>query len=127
MNKVNSAALDLAVEAFLNEKFGGRYKIIMRGGRFDEDSLTMRIQFMELIDGKAPEPEARSFAKYCYSYNLEPSDLGKVIAFKRSRYKILGLDMRKRKFPFLAENVETGKQCRFTAKCVQALLGKEPK
>ena len=61
--------------------------------------------------------EERNFIAYAYQYGLSFQDLGRKFRNSKGQiFKITGLSTGSRQYPILAEEIETGKTWKFTAK-----------
>lgn len=85
-----------------------------------------RVQFSVREGGIKRTPEREEFKYRCKKFGLEPSDLDKEFKWYDGRtWRITGIRSRARKYPILAESVDTpGKFCRFPHMAVQECLGR---
>lgn len=79
----------------------------------DGTTLEMRLQFVVGGNDGLEEKEKTSFALYSRSYGLEPGDFHAVIKSSGKDYKLVGFNTKARRYPFLMEEVATGKRIRF--------------
>lgn len=62
------------------------------------------------------------FKNKCWKYGFQKEDLGREFRSGDNRFKIVGLKTRNRKYPVIAENLQTGKLHKFTALAVKENL-----
>lgn len=61
----------------------------------------------------------REFEKNCSHVGLDPEDYGQVFTQQGKDYKIIGIDLAKRKYPIIIKEVATGRTVRCTADYVK--------
>lgn len=61
----------------------------------------------------------REFEQNCASVGLDPEDYGQVFTQQGKEYKIIGLDLSKRKYPVIVKEVLTDKTVRCTVNYVK--------
>ena len=62
------------------------------------------------------------FKNKCQRYGFQKEDLGREFRSGDRRFKIVGLKIRNRKYPVIAENLQTGKLHKFTTFAVKENL-----
>ena len=90
---------------------------------YDGRGCTIKVEVCDLVDGVAQTIEARDFASMCHYWGLKPSDLGAEFVNKGRRFKLSGLKPRSPKFPFLAENLDDGKNYKFMGAVAMQIPG----
>ena len=84
------------------------YKITCKGGKYDPNSATLRIELAEVADdGMAMTPEARDLSVYYASYGLPKDCYGREFMYNGVAFRVEGLNRRAPKFPVLARNLRT--------------------
>lgn len=100
------------------------------GGRYDANSLTLKIEFREKAkhdSGVEMTREAEDFIRDAHFYGLKAEDLGRVVDSPRlGKIQIVGLKTRARKFPIIAKQVATGKMYKIGEDSVAVLCGRRP-
>lgn len=95
--------------ADIEKKYAVKLKL-SGGGKYDGGSVTIKIQFAEVTaSGLVNTSEAEAFKHNAASFGLKPDDLGKMFTHQGEAYKLIGLRVRARRFPFIGENVATKK------------------
>jgi hypothetical protein len=91
---------------------------------FSETSATFQLS-VSLVDksGEVRTKEREDFLKYASTYGLEASDLGKLFMSRHGVCKIIGLLIRRPKYPIIAQNPEGQRIC-FTSEYVSAAISK---
>ena len=56
------------------------------------------------------DPEAVEWKRCCVRYGLKPEHLNEVISFRGSKFKLIGLNTRRRKYPLTGLDVDNGKR-----------------
>lgn len=79
----------------------------------DGSTLDLRVTFVVGGAEGLEEKEKTTFALYARSYGLEATDYGNVIKSSGKDYKLVGFNTKARRYPFLMEEVATGKRIRF--------------
>ena len=64
-------------------------------------------------DGKAIDPMEADFKRLATYFGLEPSDYGREFDTFNGTYRLTGIKTRAKKYPFIAEDVVTGKLFKF--------------
>lgn len=87
------------------------------GGNEAHFKLTMKVSDPE-IQEKAARDE---FNRYCSYFDLKPEDLGKEFRAGSKRYKLIGLEMKRRKFPIRVMDLSANKVVLLTELAVPAI------
>jgi hypothetical protein len=86
------------------------------GGRFTPTRFACRLDVT--IAGTAPQ-EVQDFRQYADMFGLKPDDLGRTLLDRGRRFTIVGLLLRSRSYPVLAEN-DSGTRYKFPFETVKA-------
>lgn len=104
-----------AVLTQLAQKHG--LKLVRNGGTYSPTEFKPKLSFV-LTDSAGQDLHAkREFERYAEIFGLKATDLGKEFISQGNMYRVVGLDLKKRKFPVRCQNVETGKIMLFTPEC----------
>ena len=98
----------------VGEAFGVEFKV--GGGRFSPTHYGCRLDVT--IAGTEPQ-EAQDFRQYADMFGLKPDDLGRTFLDRGRRFTIVGLLLRSRSYPVLAQN-ERGTRFKFPVETVKA-------
>jgi len=105
-------------------KVAKRYgvKIEVGNSSFSPTNCTTKINISTVAkNGTVMTKEATDFNRYASSFGINGYKLGDTFEFRYETYKITGLKPRSRKYPLLAENVNTGKVYKFPASVIGGL------
>ena len=105
-------------------KVAKRYgvKIEVGNSSFSSTNCTTKINISTVAkNGTVMTKEATDFNHYAHSFGIKGYMLGDTFEFRYETYKITGLKPRSRKYPLLAENVNTGKVYKFPASVIGGL------
>jgi hypothetical protein len=122
-NRTNCRTLMAEVEAALKpiaEKHG--LTLDRKGRTFYRDQMPVMFQFLVTQkdeDGNALSAAGQEFKKNAFRVGLEPDDLGKEFMSRGEKYRITGLNLRRRKYPISAERLRDGKSFKFGADTVK--------
>lgn len=97
----------------------GKYGVVLKLGSitYDYDSFHCKL---EAKSGASKEDVMkREFERDCGSVGLYPEDYGQTFEQRGVKYEIVGIDLRKRKYPIIVREVATGKTLRCTADYVK--------
>jgi len=89
-------------------------QIIYRGGRYGEDTLTVKFEFQEMTahaDG-ASDAVPAAFARTAQMLGVPTDSFGKTFKQGQRTYTVVGLSTRRPKFPVSATR-DDGKQFKF--------------
>ena len=115
-------------QRLLNERFGDRFRVVLKNGRFRGGSFIVKLEFAELSpDGLAETIEAQDFMVCAGRVGFEPDDLGKEFQNRGVTYRIIGFKYRARRYPVLCEGVQTRKRICFTVDTVLRCIGRQPR
>jgi len=121
-NKIDEHILDALKE--VGEELG--LSISINGGRYGATSYTPKLQLALISeDGEVMSSEAETFKNFAQYYGMKESDLHRKVTINGTRYEIVGLSTRSRKFPVLTKRVKDGRAFKHTKDGVVAALAKE--
>jgi hypothetical protein len=83
------------------------------GGSLADISMILKFEFKTADAGAISAKEKTDFELYCSLFNLTPSDYGATFVNSGKTYKVVGFDMKRRKFPIVAIGPD-GKRILFT-------------
>ena len=124
MNRQKAKVLRMTLENILEE---AKAKLEALGvaaslgnARYSDTDCTFKLELANVgEDGVAQTAEVTDFKTSATLYGLEAGDLGKIFLHPSGRrFKITGCKPRSRKYPICADEVATGKQCKFPASTV---------
>lgn len=92
------------------------------GGKYSDESFTLKIEFRVKKDGKVVSQEETDYAGFASYYLLPADGVGKRFEHRGNWYTVRGLLPRNSKFPVLAERVPDGKKFKFPADAVKRAL-----
>lgn len=120
--------LDNAIEAAL-KPLANEHGIEIRiaGGRWSDHSYAVKLEILTRDEaGNVHHPGADSFRAMAKFYGLEPDDLGREFQQQGCiRYRITGLNTRRKKYPISVERVVDGKRFKMPAEMVREALGRK--
>jgi len=123
IDKKNADIIHRAIKIAL-ESVSKQLGISIQAPRMTYGESDFRMTISGVLPVVAGESAIASvFRTKCEKYGLKPHDLGRVFVSNGKRYKITGLKPVNRKYPIIADNVETGKSFKFTASNVIIALG----
>lgn len=85
---------------------------------------TGTLQF-ELVAAGA-DPERENFEKFAMFVGLKPEDYGRLFTVNGERYKLIGIEPNRPKYPFVGERCISGGRFKFTQDAVTRAFAKEP-
>lgn len=103
----------------IGQKHGIAFKI--NGISYGSDNFRSTINAV-ITEHSGDTVYSVEFKNKCWKYGFQKEDLGKEFRSGDNRFKIVGLKTRNRKYPVIAENVQTGKLHKFTALAVKENL-----
>jgi hypothetical protein len=80
------------------------------GGRYDSSSFTMKVKFTAGGEEGREEKQRKEFERYASLYRLEPGDYNREFSYGSKRMRITGFAHRRRKYPYICVEVDTGKE-----------------
>lgn len=80
------------------------------------------INFTAKITVTGADGDKKIFEKYCNLFGLKDSDYGRIVNLKGDDYKIVGLELKRSKFPIVVENVKTKKKVSTTEEAIKSKL-----
>lgn len=89
---------------------------------FSHNELPVAFRLVAKGEDGALTREAEEFTRYAKLVGLEPSMLGAAFRHADREFKVVGLNLRARSFPVIAQD-ERGKRFKFDAETVKALIG----
>lgn len=90
-------------------------KLKFGSGSFDSSQFTLKISFI-LADA---DPQKETFIRTAEQFGVKPEDHGRVITLGRVEYRLVGVNLKAFRFPFVCERVTDGKKFRMQEKAVQ--------
>lgn len=82
-----------------------------KGGSFSSVSFATRVEFAVRVTDAGKSLDETRFAMYALSFGLEARDYGAEFTNKGLRYKLVGIDPKRRQYPYRCER--DGKQYNF--------------
>ncbi len=107
-----AALVDSMEEIGLKIKFGT--------GSFDPSQFTVKVSFI-LADA---DPEKELFVRTAEQFGVVAEDHGRVIIVNRTEYRLVGVNLKASRFPFICERVKDGKKFRMEEKAVQMAVNR---
>lgn len=109
----------IASLAPIAKELGVQFKFA--GGRFEATNAILKLEVMTVgTNGKAFDRERDEYLRHCNLYELDKSWLDKTFLDRGyDKFKIVGLNMRRRKNPVICENLETRKRFVFPAAAIR--------
>jgi hypothetical protein len=123
MDKPKIRDMRPVIEAALKsveERFGVKVKV--GNASFTPNNVVFKVEFAELVDGKAVTKEIEDFKRNAVFFGLQPDDMGKTFLFRNDAYTVCGLAPKSRKAPVLARRTD-GKVFKFPVAEVRLWLG----
>lgn len=102
-----AALVDSMEEIGLKIKFGT--------GSFDPNQFTVKVSFI-LADAN---PEKDLFIRTAEQFGVKAEDHGREITIGRIQYRLVGVNLKASRFPFVVERVKDGKRFRMEEEAVQ--------
>lgn len=65
------------------------------------------------------------FEQAAHFFDLSPSDYGRVFWMGRDQWKLVGIELKNRKYPIIAEKVGSGKTYKLESRHVQIAIARE--
>ncbi len=95
---------------------------VQKGGSFDaRGTYSFRCEFKLKEIGGVPLAQIE-FNRYCRAFGLEERDFGAVITANREQWKLVGIAIKRPKYPLLFERLSDGKATLFTADLVDRVV-----
>ena len=91
------------------------------GGQVGDIDAVLKFQFKVADKGALAAAEKAEFERYAYAFGLEPTDYHAAFAANGKTYTLVAFDLKRRKFPILAEDA-TGKRVCFTDMVVDRVI-----
>ena len=82
---------------------------------------TLRVS-IPLSDGRALDPQRMHFELFAATYGLSPADYGREFSSGRDRFRIIGIETGRPKYPISAERIADRRRFKFTAEQVALML-----
>jgi hypothetical protein len=98
--------------------------IAMKGGRFTEQCLTVKLELATTSKGVVHTAIAEAFKRHAPLFGLKKSDLGRSFKHAGDSYTIIGLKPRASRFPVVVESTN-GKRFKMPVSYVQQGLGRK--
>jgi replication initiation and membrane attachment protein DnaB len=106
----------------LEKEFGVSIKI--GNISFDSDSFKSKLEVKNIITESGISVEQKNFEQFCELYRLKKDSFGKEFTNGSTNYKIVGLDLNKRKYPICLINTQNQKRLNCTAGLIPKNLKK---
>ena len=91
----------------------------IKGMRYGTKTISVRIEFNLIENGKVFDREAQNFRLYAPSYKLELNWLGKTFTTNSGKlFKLTGINPGARKYPVNATMIATGQSYKFTPESI---------
>ena len=131
ITKLDSATVGRIIEDLAEaiEAVADRYGLTLEQGRCSYHRTDMPVPFrLHVIEvdaeGEAVDKAKRKFDEVCHLYGLRPDHYGAEFAAPSgNKYRISGINPRRRKYPISATEVTSGKGYKFTEAIVRRGLG----
>lgn len=92
----------------------------------DGKNITIKIDFSVIgMNGEVERREKKDFLMYCTRFGLQPTDLNKKFRYEGEDVEIIGLAMKRRRYPILCKK-QSGKETLFNEETVKMLLKNYP-
>ena len=107
---------------------GAKYGISLtyKGARYEPTNATLKIEAAIIgANGIALQKEREDFKLYAQMYGLKPEDLDKDILYGNNLYTIVGVNLRRPKYPIIAKRIYDGKTMLLTASGVKMALARQ--
>jgi hypothetical protein len=92
---------------------------------YNDNTASVKVEVADVNEnGEVYNKEAEDYKKYASSYGLDPASLGKSFCHGGKIFIVTGLSTRKRKYPVMAKDAQTGKKYKFPTDVVNLYLGK---
>lgn len=112
MNKSEANTIQtIALKAMEDAIAKAGYSVTCKGGTFNESGVVMKFEFKSNDRDTLAAQEKAEFEKYAFMFNLEPSDHGAKFVANGETFKLVGFDMKRRKFPILVEDTHGKRRC----------------
>lgn len=96
------------------------FKVHVGNASFTPNSVTFKVELATVAEnGTVLDAHAEAFKRNAFLFGLVPEDLGHEFTSNGRRFKLTGLAIKSRKFPFLATDLATGKGFKFTEESVK--------
>ena len=77
--------------------------------------FTTKLTVSKVLDkAEVEEKEKAEFAQVCYLYDLKPDDYGKLFNYNGDMYKLVAINTRAPKNPYICENESNNTRYRFS-------------
>ena len=104
------------------EALGEKYGIAIDAGRatYYGPNATFKLELSTMQDdGAVMTKDATTFIQYAKILGLQVSDLGRVFELAGRKFKLIGYNTKKRKYPFITECLNDGKHYCFGDTLIQ--------
>ena len=92
--------------------------VAYKGGRFTSSTFTPKLEFA------TPGNDREAFEREASWVGLEATDFNKVFVYLGESYKIMGINMRARRYPINVKRLSDGQSMKFTEQAVLRGLGR---
>jgi hypothetical protein len=94
-----------------------------KGARFSSDNAVFKMEGATIgVTGVANTRERDNFKLYASMYGLKDTDLDREITYGSKKYKIIGLNTRRQKYPIVAIRLTDNKPILLTCEMVKMAL-----
>lgn len=100
-----------------------KYGVEIKFGNIKYDNVSFTLE-TTVFNGSADDAKKIDFERRCELYGLSKDDFGKEITIDSKVYIISGIEAKRRKYPMLLKNKDTGDMHLFTESAVRKALGK---
>lgn len=120
MNKKLAQEINIQINGAISKVLTENSLTMLKSnGRFGEDTLKLTMEFKEMQKGEKPlEALKRDFDRIAILYGLQKEHYGKIFMFNGTKFCVVGISPKSRKYPIRCEQLKTGKVFKFTAESV---------
>lgn len=108
-----------AIEQALEEE-GYDMTVVLGNCRFHDTGL--RYTSLEINEGSPKDVQRNKFREHCFRLGLDDNDFGAVFRFAERNWKLVGLQPRARKYPFICEDLDNGDRKRLPKSALLAII-----
>lgn len=122
-NKENLKSLRVELDKEL-KSLGDRFGILFHLNGITFTKKKFRCKLEGVTSNKDESFMEVEFKENAYRYGLNPDDFGKLFSSNDNVYRIVGLKVKNRKYPIIAENVGNDRNYKFPAHVVKNEMDK---
>jgi hypothetical protein len=97
-----------------------QYGVVLSLGRITYGYDNFRCQLEAKSGDSRDDVLKKEFEQNCSAVGLYPEDYGQTFTQQGKQWRIIGIDLKKRKYPIIIEEVATGRTCRCTAAYIKS-------